>query len=225
MVHRPALPFIAAAFSLAILVGLLTAGPAAAQPGPGPGDRGAADPVDDAGDLPVAYRAPVEGPVIDGFRPPARPWLPGNRGYEYATSPGQVVVAAADGKVLFAGTVARTRHVTLLHADGLRTSYSYLASIEVSRGQQVLAGTTLGRAAYTFHFGVRDSEGTYLDPGHLIGSDEVLRARLADPALFGRDRDGFETAAGRLEQAEVELAASEDEWLALELKREAIEGA
>ena len=53
----------------------------------------------------------------------------------------------------------------------------------------------------------------------------VLRARLADPALFGRDRDGFETAAGRLEQAEVELAASEDEWLALELKREAIEGA
>jgi hypothetical protein len=179
MVHRPALPFIVAAFSLAILVGLLTAGPAAAQPGPGPGDRGATDPVDDAGDLPVAYRAPVEGPVIDGFRPPARPWLPGNRGYEYATSPGQVVVAAADGKVLFAGTVARTRHVTLLHADGLRTSYSYLASIEVSRGQQVLAGTTLGRAAYTFHFGVRDPEGTYLDPGHLIGSDEVLRARLA----------------------------------------------
>ena len=52
-----------------------------------------------------------------------------------------------------------------------------------------------------------------------------LRARLADPALFGRDREGFETAAGRLEQAQAELASSEDEWLALEVKREAIEDA
>ena len=177
MVQRPALLPIAAAFALVVLVGILTAAPVAAQPGPG--GRDPATGVDHPGDAPVAYQAPVYTPVIDGFRPPARPWLPGNRGYEYATFPGQVVRAAADGRVLFAGTVAGTRHVTLIHPDGLRTSYSFLASVEVAQGREVLAGTAVGRAATTFHFGVRDPDGTYLDPGLLFETNGVLRARLA----------------------------------------------
>ncbi|MBC8363754.1 MAG: peptidoglycan DD-metalloendopeptidase family protein [Actinobacteria bacterium] len=177
MVQRPALLPIAAAFALVVLVGILTAAPVAAQPGPG--GRDPATGVDRTEAAPVAYQAPVDTPVIDGFRPPARPWLPGNRGYEYATFPGQVVRAAADGSVLFAGTVAGSRHVTLLHADGLRTSYSFLSSIEVTHGREVLAGTAVGRAATTFHFGVRDPDGTYLDPGLIFGSNGTLRARLA----------------------------------------------
>ena len=39
--------------------------------------------------------------------------------------------ASADGTVVFAGPVAGTLHVTLRHADGVRTSYSVLAAIEV----------------------------------------------------------------------------------------------
>src|SRR5438309_10248638 len=78
---------------------------------------------DDAG-----YVAPVDAPVVDGFRPPPQPWAPGNRGLDYATTPGAEVHAAADGEVVFAGAVADGLHVVVLHPDGIRTSYSFLGS-------------------------------------------------------------------------------------------------
>src|SRR5688572_15830060 len=77
-------------------------------------------------DPPPAYAPPVDAPVVDPFRPPAGPFGAGNRGLEYGTPPGTEVRAAADGTVVFAGSVAGTRHVTVKHADGLRTSYSFL---------------------------------------------------------------------------------------------------
>jgi ATP-binding cassette subfamily F protein uup len=51
-----------------------------------------------------------------------------------------------------------------------------------------------------------------------------LRAMLADPGLYGRDPAAFEEAATALSEAAASLSAAEDEWLALELKREALEG-
>ena len=53
----------------------------------------------------------------------------------------------------------------------------------------------------------------------------ALQAALADPALYARDRAAFDTAAAAAHAAEAALARAEDEWLALELKREAIEQA
>ena len=50
-----------------------------------------------------------------------------------------------------------------------------------------------------------------------------LSARLADPGLYTRDRRAFEQAAALLSQAEAARAAAEDEWLALEAKREDVE--
>ena len=82
----------------------------------------------------VRYRPPVDAPVTDPFRPPLTPYGPGNRGIEYATVPGTLVRAAADGLVVFAGPVAGALHVTVLHGDGIRTSYSFLAVIRVRRG-------------------------------------------------------------------------------------------
>jgi ABC transport system ATP-binding/permease protein len=52
-----------------------------------------------------------------------------------------------------------------------------------------------------------------------------LRGTLSDPTLFSRDRPGFDRASAALVEAEAALAAAEDEWLALELLREEIEGA
>src|SRR2546427_4550471 len=75
-----------------------------------------------AADGPVGYRPPVDAPVDDGFRPPATPWGPGNRGIDYATAPGAPVHAAAAGEVVFAGQVGGSLHVVVLHADGIRTS-------------------------------------------------------------------------------------------------------
>ncbi len=53
---------------------------------------------------------------------------------------------------------------------------------------------------------------------------ERLEAKLADPALFGKDPKAFDAAAARLAAARDELQASEDQWLELEMLREELEG-
>jgi murein DD-endopeptidase MepM/ murein hydrolase activator NlpD len=118
------------------------------------------------------YTPPVDAPVVDGFRLPDGPYGAGNRGLEYATAPGDVVRAIGDGLVVFAGPVGGSDAVTVLHPDGLRSSYSYLADISVDLGQHVVRGEALGRAGETFHLGVR-SGGTYLDPATLFTTTAV----------------------------------------------------
>ncbi|MEJ7765211.1 MAG: M23 family metallopeptidase, partial [Acidimicrobiales bacterium] len=137
---------------VAPLVALIVAMPAAAAPRPAE---------------PVAYRPPVPGPVIDPFRAPSTPYGPGNRGIDYATTPGEPVGAPADGVVTFAGAVAGGLHVVILHRDGIRTSLSFLAAITVTRDQQVVAGQTVGHAASSVHLGARQGE-VYLDPATLF---------------------------------------------------------
>ena len=66
----------------------------------------------------VHYRPPVDAPVVDPFRAPKSAFGPGNRGLTYDLAPGSPVHASAPGTVVFAGWVAGTRHVTVLHADG-----------------------------------------------------------------------------------------------------------
>ncbi len=119
---------------------------------------------------PATYIPPVAGAtVVDHFRAPTTPYGAGNRGIDEVTTPGTPVVASAAGRVIFAGVVAGSRHVTVLHPDGLRSSYSYLAAIAVRVGDQVEQGASLGLTAAFFHFGIRDPSGTYLDPELLFG--------------------------------------------------------
>ena len=113
------------------------------------------------------YRPPVAAAVTDPFRAPSTPYGPGNRGLEYATRPGQPVGAIGPGTVVFAGAIARRRYVTVLHRDGLRSSYSYLASIEVVVGQVVAMGQRVGVAGERLHLGVRRGD-RYLDPATLF---------------------------------------------------------
>jgi ABC transport system ATP-binding/permease protein len=51
-----------------------------------------------------------------------------------------------------------------------------------------------------------------------------LRRALSDPTLYGRDRAAFERRSAELVAAESDLAAAEEEWLALEMLREQLEG-
>lgn len=125
---------------------------------------------------PPTYVAPVDAPVVDPFRPPAGPYATGNRGLEYGTAPGTAVHAAAAGVVTFAGPVAGTRHVTVLHPDGMRTSYSFLATVEVVVGQRLRQGERLGTTAGRLHLGARAGD-AYMDPAALLGTAEV-RVRL-----------------------------------------------
>lgn len=117
----------------------------------------------------VVYRPPVDAPVSDPFRPPATPYGPGNRGIEYATVPGTLVRAAADGLVVFAGPVAGGLHVTIRHLDGVLTSYSFLAAIRIHEGQAARGGDVVGVAAALLHVGAR-RDGAYIDPASLWGS-------------------------------------------------------
>lgn len=118
------------------------------------------------------FVAPVDGVVTDTFRPPEHFAGPGNRGWEYRTTSGSTVRAAASGVVAFAGAIAGRLYVSIDHPDGLRTTYSGLASVAVERGQPLAAGGRIGTTGTTFHFGVR--RGTeYLDPALFLGSPPV----------------------------------------------------
>jgi hypothetical protein len=129
----------------------------------------------------VQYEAPVDGVVVDGFRPPTSPFGPGNRGIDYATAPGAAVRAAADGVVAFAGSVGGAQHVTVRHADGLRTSYSFVASVTVAVGKPVRRGDVIARSSGHLHFGVR-AGATYLDPEALLtGRAQHLRLVATPP--------------------------------------------
>ncbi|MGH9189013.1 MAG: peptidoglycan DD-metalloendopeptidase family protein [Acidimicrobiales bacterium] len=162
------------ALAVAVLVALAPASPAWARP-PSPSDP---PPEPPAGRYPgppaASYRPPVVAPVVDGFRRPSVPWGPGNRGIDYGASPGTSVTASADGEVVFVGHVAGSLHVVVLHADGIRTSYSFLQATAVRRGQRVRAGQPVGSAGASLHFGARAGD-EYLDPtGLFAGSQPVV---------------------------------------------------
>src|SRR4051794_5975727 len=120
---------------------------------------------------PTAWTRPVGGAVVRPFDPPQSRFGAGHLGADLAASPGTAVHAAGPGVVSFAGTVAGSLHVVVAHAGNLRTSYSFLASIAVRRGELVdagdIVGTTGGRGAHhdgsVLHFSLRSGE-TYVDP-------------------------------------------------------------
>ena len=147
----------------------------------------------------VEYRPPSDAEIVDHFRPPPKPWMAGNRGIDYGTSPGAQIGAAADGRVIFAGQVGGALHVTIEHADGLRTSYSFLASIAVSAGEQVRTGDVVGVAGGPFHFGVRAPDDTYLDPEALLAGSLRPRARLVPGTDQGLERLGAHERASLLD--------------------------
>ncbi|MEW6155682.1 MAG: peptidoglycan DD-metalloendopeptidase family protein [Actinomycetota bacterium] len=156
----------------------------------------AATPAQSAGARPggVSYRPPVDGPVVDEFRLPDKDWQPGNRGIDYAPEPGAPVRSAADGEVVFAGQVGGSLHVVVLHADGVRTSYSFLQSIAVHRGAQVRQGQPVGTSGPSLHFGARVGE-TYIDPRSLFddGPPHVFLVpdEVRQPGTEAEERSGL----------------------------------
>ncbi|MFZ4516806.1 MAG: murein hydrolase activator EnvC family protein [Microthrixaceae bacterium] len=117
---------------------------------------------------------------MDPFREPAGPYGPGNRGLEYATFPGDEVTAIGPGMVAFAGRVAGRSVVAVVHPDGLRSTYTGLATTSVAVGDVVEAGTPLGRTAASFHLGVRRGR-RYLDPAALFAGGPPPRHAVLVP--------------------------------------------
>jgi murein DD-endopeptidase MepM/ murein hydrolase activator NlpD len=141
-----------------------------------------------AGAQPPRFVPPVDAPIRDPYREPSTPYGPGNRGIEYDTEPGTWVRASADGVVAFAGVIAHEQYVSIDHDDGIRTTYSYLATISADAGERLEQGDVVGTAGDRLHFGARRN-GVYFDPATLFANDDAptpapARARLV-PILGG----------------------------------------
>ncbi len=143
----------------------------------------------DAADADVGWRRPVDGAVVHPFEEPASVYGAGHRGADLAAAPGTPVSAANDGVVSFAGDVAGTLHVTVAHAGGLRTSYSFLSSVSVRAGQTVVRGDVLGATGGTgpdhdgavLHLGLRVGD-RYVDPMQLFQPDDLTKLVHLVPA-------------------------------------------
>jgi len=153
----PSVPLVVLA---ALALGTLVAGPAPHTPeqAPPPG----------AG----TYAWPVQGEVIRPFDPPGDPFGSGHRGVDIAAPSGTPVRAAEEGVVTFAGALAGSLYVSIDHPGGVRTTYSWLSSVVVRRGDrvarlQVLGATGPGHPGDPgpahLHLGARVAE-AYVDP-------------------------------------------------------------
>ena len=156
-----------AALALAVALGTPSA-VAAPRPGTAASAR----------DVTVAYRLPLDPPaqLLRPFDPPPRPWLAGHRGVDVGATAGVTVVSPAAGVVTFAGDVAGRGVVTVLHADGRRSSLEPVTAT-VREGDHVTTGATLGTLAGdahggtpggpALHWGVRVGD-RYVDPWLLL---------------------------------------------------------
>ncbi|WP_435532174.1 M23 family metallopeptidase [Rhodococcus antarcticus] len=154
-----------------LLTGLPAAPVRAAAPPPG-----AVAPTGD-------YGWPVPGwpRVARPFDPPESTYGAGHRGVDLVAAPGTAVLAAGSGTVAFAGPLAGRGVVSVLHADGLRTTYEPVTAA-VAVGAHVQRGDVLGvlepghpgcPAPSCLHWGVRRGAENYLDPLRLLGRWEV----------------------------------------------------
>lgn len=137
----------------------------------GPGMHG------QAGASSVDYVQPARGPIVRHFEPPPTQYGAGHRGIDIAAPSGETVVAAASGRVAFAGQVGGHLFVSIDHSDGLRSTYSFLSETLVVAGQTVSQGDPValtgeghpGAGTPALHFGVRRGN-EYLDPEDLVAA-------------------------------------------------------
>jgi murein DD-endopeptidase MepM/ murein hydrolase activator NlpD len=140
------------------------------------------------------YRAPVAGRlvVLRRFEPPPTPYSAGHRGVDLAAHRGEAILAAAGGRVTFAGQVAGRGVVVIAHSDGIRTEYEPVRPL-VSAGQTVTSGQPIAVLYGThdgcapdrcLHWGARRGD-VYLDPLSLLRPLGAVRL-LPWPHLPGR---------------------------------------
>lgn len=121
--------------------------------------------------------------VLRGFDPPLTWYGPGHRGVDLAAARGTPVLAAAAGRVTFAGRVGG-RGVVVVDHGSVRTTYEPVAA-QVRAGQRVRAGDPLGVlgpgshcARSCLHWGLRAGD-DYLNPLRLVDADGRVRLLAA----------------------------------------------
>jgi murein DD-endopeptidase MepM/ murein hydrolase activator NlpD len=130
---------------------------------------------------------PVSGPVIRAFDPPESPYGSGHRGIDIAAPAGSTALAPADGVIAFAGPVGGRLFLTIDHGGGVESTFSWVAALDVRRGDVVEAGQPVARTSGghtgdlvpNLHVGVRLDD-VYVDPlDYLSALDLTDLIRLA----------------------------------------------
>lgn len=133
--------------------------------------------------------APVSTPVVSVFEPPVCEYCAGRRSIDFAPAVGEPVVAPIGGRVSFAGTVARTRYVSITAGSPTRSpmrapvrtrwvvTVGRLETLTVTSGEWVGPGRTIGRAGAAPVSLSWRRDGRYADPTPVLGR-LVGRARL-----------------------------------------------
>lgn len=125
--------------------------------------------------------------VLRPFQPPPTPYAAGHRGVDLAAPTGAAVLAAGDGVIGYAGSVAGRGVVTVVHG-ALRTTYEPVAAL-AHVGQRVVAGAVIGRLQEPnghcgvgrpcLHWGLLRGD-VYLDPLALLGLTHSILLPLGD---------------------------------------------
>lgn len=108
---------------------------------------------------------PAKGKLLNGFSEP------NSKGVDIAGNPGDPVVAAAPGRVMYTGTGIRGygKLIVIKHDDGFNSVYAHNRSILVKEGQSVARGERIAELGSTdsdrpkLHFEIRKS-GKPVDP-------------------------------------------------------------
>jgi murein DD-endopeptidase MepM/ murein hydrolase activator NlpD len=136
----------------------------------------------------VPFTWPVVGRLNSPFGPRRARF---HTGIDIGAPQGSPVVAAADGRVLYARTSRGPmgKVVVLEHVDGLRTVYAHLSQLGAKEGKAVRQGDRIGAVGRTgrstgphLHFEIRD-QGTPVPPqGFLPGGPDESAQEVADAA-------------------------------------------
>ena len=119
----------------------------------------------------IPVKLPIDLTVIDQFRAPSCNWCSGNRGIEYRTETGSVVLAIASGVASFVGNVTGTNYVvikTMETSGNLLVTHGRLHSISVKSGAFIAVGQAIGTTGESLYIGVRVN-GQYVDPQQCAG--------------------------------------------------------
>lgn len=130
---------------------------------PAPGTQAESASAASAGGLGFVW--PAKGKLLNGFSEP------NSKGVDIAGKPGDPVVAAAPGRVMYTGTGIRGygKLIVIKHDDGFNSVYAHNRSILVKEGQSVARGERIAELGSTdsdrpkLHFEIRKS-GKPVDP-------------------------------------------------------------
>lgn len=164
VVSRPITPG-----STAAMAGTTGAAASAARPASAPAANTTAAAAASAGEDDIAWIWPAQGPLVAGFDEAK------NKGFDIAGKAGDAVIAAADGRVVYAGAGLRGygNLIILKHNNTFLTAYAHNQALMIKEDQSVKKGQKIAEMGNSdadrvkLHFEIR-RQGKPVDPAKYL---------------------------------------------------------